>query len=453
MFTRKIYSLLILSVGLFIAFVYVRMSSQVYSSDIGTSNEDYPMADKLHFIQERHNVDGSAHIVGKENMDVPREHDTMSGKSEVHTTKYSISHDNSMNIKSTRLDLSDDNYLDINTTSENSVPRFSVNDTSEINTKLRSPETRPNQQAMTGGVNNRMAEYFDNSTTSTYELIPNVTSSRPHTFVIYIMSAMSHLDNRMAIRRTWANIDRLHACAQHGFHVERMFVVGGLRFVDHDTAERMRNESKAHRDILTLDELKDNYLNLTKKTLYAMYWINDNLNLDNVDYMMKADDDILMNTFYILRLAWSELQAGESRDFFCAYLRRRLTPRWGRWAEQRSIYPNEHYPEMCQGPAYTLHARVFPMMLQCIPRVPIMHNEDAMLTGVCMKNRNINRYRIPRDRIIKNKQDMIEKRRGINRKFEEIIHAHGLPISEWDAAFDIMNSTRITGDFKADFKF
>ena len=293
-------------------------------------------------------------------------------------------------------------------------------------------------------------EYFSSYMASTHELIPNVTTSMPHTFVIYIMTAMTHINRRSAIRRTWTNSDRINSCKEHGFIVERMFVVGGLRFVDDDTADKMRNESKIYNDILTIDALSDDYLNLTKKTLYTMYWINDNLYMKNVDYMMKADDDILLNIFYILRVAWTDLNTGAHWHFICALLRSCPTPRTGKYAEQLEVYPDEVYPQRCQGAAYTYHIRVFNKMLSAIPKVPIMRNEDAMLTGVCLRNITLNIYNFNRARTVAYNGGPNSGLKFIiknDTKFPTLIYAHELPIDKWNQAFNQMNSTLLMGDY------
>ena len=227
------------------------------------------------------------------------------------------------------------------------------------------------------------AQYFDNNTmTSTFELIPDtITCSRPHTYLMYIMTAMDHFENRRLIRQTWANRSLLSEYPKHGFHIEHMFVIGGLKYVDARLAQRMRDESRRYGDILTVDALLDSYNNLTKKTIFTMYWIRAHCNLDNVAYMLKADDDVMLNMHHILARAWEAHINLEVTHFICHYLRRKFVDRTGKYAEPLWRYAGRKYPRYCSGPAYTLHPEAFMILFECIPSTPIMQSEDVMLTG------------------------------------------------------------------------
>ena len=299
-------------------------------------------------------------------------------------------------------------------------------------------------------------EYFnDKIMTSTYELTPKVTCSRRHTFLIYVMSAMKDNANRMAIRNTWTDLDKIDRFPGHGFHVERMFVVGGLKYVDKDMAQQMRDEQAMFGDILTIDDLKDDYGNLTKKTIFTMFWINNTCNITNVDYLMKADDDILLNIYYILTQAWTDLHRGAALHFICFYMSPRAVLRTGKYAEPVWRYPETNYPGYCQGPAYTYHVRVLQMILQALPRVPILRSEDVMLTGVCLQNfPDINIHKFNRKRVIFDVSDIEyiqSKRFKFIRNFEEVIHAHQLPIKHWQETFFKMNNGRLMGDLQVKF--
>ncbi len=310
-------------------------------------------------------------------------------------------------------------------------------------------------------------EYFDmNTVTSTFELEPIITSSEPHTFIIYIMSAIGNIDNRMAIRNTWTNKVLINRFPQHKFHVERFFTLGGLGYIEKDLANEIRSESEKYQDILIIDSLEDQYGILTLKTLYSMQWINNHCNLSNVDFMMKADDDTLMNIYFILKLGWEELQKKMNPFHFllCFQLSARPAPHRGKWGEDPLVY-NGDYVSHCQGSSYTFHIRTFRMMIQNIHTIPILKNEDAMLTGLCLKNYNITRNRVPRDRLLpaidkKSRETFVQSKQylGINGlkviprgyhcwansslcmdQLYAMVHSHNVPIELWPFAFQHMD--------------
>ena len=76
-----------------------------------------------------------------------------------------------------------------------------------------------------------------------------------------------------------------------------------------------------------------------------------------------------------------------------------------------------------------------------ITRVPILRSEDVMLTGVCLQNFtdiNIHKY-------------IQSKRFKLIQNFEEVIHAHQLPIKHWQETFSKMNNSHLMGDIQAKF--
>jgi hypothetical protein len=283
-------------------------------------------------------------------------------------------------------------------------------------------------------------EYFNmNTMLGPFELEPeSITCSRSHTFLIYVMCSANQWENRTLMRQTWLDTERVTRLKHDGFHMERMFVLGGLEFEEPMVADAVRAESRMHRDILTLDYLQDQYVNLSRKVISAMFWINDHCNLSRVDYVMKADVDTLVNIYYIMSLAWNTQHHAAPYDYICWYLAVKVVDRSGKYEEPLETYTEINWPQYCHGPAYTSHIGVFRLMLKNIPKIPILKNEDVMMTGVCVRNKtDLNIYRIRPKRIIKEHPKKI-----ITNRLPAMIIAHELPPSEWRAAFDTMHEDR-----------
>ena len=281
------------------------------------------------------------------------------------------------------------------------------------------------------------------------ELEPESTQcSRPHTFLIYVICTANERENRTQMRQTWLDIRHVTRLKHDGFHVERMFVVGGLVYEAPLVAEAVREESRLYGDILTIDYLQDHYVNVSRKVISAMFWINDRCDLSNVDYVMKADIDTLVNIYFIMSLAWNALQNNMPFDYICWYLRIKEVNRGGKYFEPWETYGERDWPRYCHGPAYTAHIGIFRMMLENITKIPILKNEDAMMTGVCVRNKtDLKVYSIPLNRIITKRRDWQydRGRRHIIRTPHEMILAHELPPGEWKSAFCRMHNTDLMG--------
>ena len=293
-------------------------------------------------------------------------------------------------------------------------------------------------------------EYFNKSTMmGPFELQPeSITCSTEHTFLIYVISSANELENRTLMRQTWLDLEHVSKFKYDGFHVEKMFVVGGLTYEEPQVADAVRNESLIYRDILSLDYLQDNYVNLSRKVISSMFWIQDHCNLSRVDYVMKADVDILVNIYYILSLAWDQMINGTVHDYICWYLPEKEVDRTGKYSEPWETYGQRDWPRYCHGPAYTSHIDTYRMMLNNIPKIPIMKNEDAMMTGLCVQNKtNLNVYTIPMKRIIKYRHHGLFSigRRDYMRIPHMMIMAHELPPDEWGPEFAYMRQKRLMG--------
>ena len=293
-------------------------------------------------------------------------------------------------------------------------------------------------------------EYFNKITMmGPFELQPeSITCSSEHTFLIYVISSANELENRTLMRQTWLDLEHVSKFKYDGFHVEKMFVVGGLTYEEPQVADAVRNESLIYRDILSLDYLRDNYVNLSRKVISSMFWIQDHCNLSRVDYVMKADVDILVNIYYILSLAWDQMINGTVHDYICWYLQVKEVDRTGKYSEPWETYGQRDWPRYCHGSAYTSHIDTYRMMMNNIPKIPILKNEDVMMTGLCVQNKtNLNVYNIPGTRIIKYRY--IWKHDNGRVQYMRIPHimimAHELPYDEWRSAFSKMHHQRLMG--------
>jgi hypothetical protein len=112
------------------------------------------------------------------------------------------------------------------------------------------------------------------------------------TLFVAVVSAPQYFHKRDIIRRTW----QLHLQRQSDLNLINLagfgFIVG-LTEGDDGIQKRIEEESKTYGDILQI-EMIDDYYNLTLKVVGLLNWVNDHCS--RVDYVLKVDDDVYVNT-------------------------------------------------------------------------------------------------------------------------------------------------------------
>ena len=103
--------------------------------------------------------------------------------------------------------------------------------------------------------------------------------------LIVVVSAVGHTKRRQFIRRHFA--DESH-------HRRKLiFLVGSvIRNGDHFVAEKLKNESLQHADIVQVGVI-DSYGNLTLKSVALLHWVYTHC--PKADYILKIDDDVFVN--------------------------------------------------------------------------------------------------------------------------------------------------------------
>lgn len=157
---------------------------------------------------------------------------------------------------------------------------------------------------------------------------------------------------RSALRRAYAT-EELRALG-----IGRVFLLGALS----EDAERktrvpqnaLLDESRRFNDILQGDFL-DTYRNLTRKHLMGLRWATSNCK--DVKYIMKMDDDIVVDIYGILE----KLRSGAIReDSLTGYVLRNMIPvrePANKWYVSRAEYAGNVYPDFVSGWLYITHPR------------------------------------------------------------------------------------------------
>jgi beta-1,3-galactosyltransferase 1 len=110
--------------------------------------------------------------------------------------------------------------------------------------------------------------------------------------LIYVHSSPENYKRRIAIRETWAKRSIFD-------DIRIVFMLGkGMKTKRIDDQGMITLESNTYNDIVQ-ENFQDSYRNLTFKGIMAMKWIAEYCN--HTEFILKADDDIITNTFKLLR--------------------------------------------------------------------------------------------------------------------------------------------------------
>ncbi|XP_064613890.1 beta-1,3-galactosyltransferase 5-like [Liolophura sinensis] len=205
--------------------------------------------------------------------------------------------------------------------------------------------------------------------------------------LIFVASAVNHVEERSAIRATWGSISRTQVWADGTpltDIVKVIFVFG----VNHDSGSQdvVTQESQKYGDVVQA-EFRDTYRNLTIKTTAAIKWVSTYCS--SAKFVLKADDDVFLHI-----PNWvAALKTIHDDRFFLGYrMCENKVYRSGSNGISESVYPYDVFPVHNSGPFYAFPARMAGELLVLAEHMPYFVIEDAFFTGVL---RQILKAKIP----------------------------------------------------------
>lgn len=206
------------------------------------------------------------------------------------------------------------------------------------------------------------------------------------TFLIWIITSYAGDPSaRSALRRAYVK-EELQTLG-----IERIFLLGKLN--DHDkkrthvSQEALLDESRRFNDILQGDFL-DTYKNLTFKHLMGLQWATNNCK--HVRYIMKMDDDIIVNIYDLLEKLHSGII---EKDSLAGYIMKNMVPvrePANKWYVSQTEYADNIYPDFVSGWLYITNSQV---TSQLINYAESFHKyfwiDDVFVTGILRKGLNI----------------------------------------------------------------
>ncbi|XP_045215607.1 beta-1,3-galactosyltransferase 5-like [Mercenaria mercenaria] len=212
---------------------------------------------------------------------------------------------------------------------------------------------------------------FLNFTSFSLEPLTDCTNLQ---LIALIHSSPYHFERRETIRRTWTNQSYFSVFGP----VKRIFLFGT---VDNDKLQKaISTEHHIYGDILQGNFI-DNYYNLSFNTMTGLKWIINRC--DNVQTVMKVDDDIVIDMFRFLNNTVLSL-VHKSRQVFCRYSRGKIFRNSkSKWYLPDSIFAGEtKYPSYCEGKLVLMTFDIIPSLYSVALNTPYFFIEDVFMYGL-----------------------------------------------------------------------
>ena len=190
---------------------------------------------------------------------------------------------------------------------------------------------------------------------------------------VLVISAPDHVVERDAVRDTWGGLMTSMA------GVRMNFVLG--RSLDQRRMAQIHDEANMYDDIILFDFI-DAYEQLTIKSMMLLTWANRFCS--NVDFIVKVDDDMLLNVYALIANLLVHKENG-SHHIIGNDSGERLVNPDNEWVLPHIQFPFKMVPSFMTGPIYALTSHATSRIAETSRYVPILRLEDVYVTGVVRK--------------------------------------------------------------------
>ena len=190
--------------------------------------------------------------------------------------------------------------------------------------------------------------------------------------LMYVHTAPANAARRNLIRTTWG--DRKF----YGHKNIRLIFVLGTVPSDPALTLRLTNESAKYNDIVQ-SSFVDDYRNLTYKAISALKWVS--LYCRNAKFVLKADDDILVNPFTLM--PYLAVDKPVKGLIICMVIERGHVFRAGyRRLVTLKEFAGDRYPPFCSGSAHLMTTDVVTALYHTSYTVRFFWPDDVFITGL-----------------------------------------------------------------------
>lgn len=201
---------------------------------------------------------------------------------------------------------------------------------------------------------------------------------------IFVTSAPSHFEARLAIRQTWGNYAN-----RRDISIAYLLGQSGNSTIE----DKLDNENDLYGDLIR-GNFMDSYNNLTLKTISMLEWLDRNCNNPLPKFILKTDDDMFINVPKLL--LFIDKHNTEKRTIYG-----RLAKKWKPIRNKNSKYyvaPSQFsatvFPHFTTGPAYLLTSDLVHDLYEKCLEETYLKLEDVFTTGIVSQKLNIKRVHV-----------------------------------------------------------
>ena len=223
----------------------------------------------------------------------------------------------------------------------------------------------------------KVSRYIYNFTISA-----DICDSDTH-MITLIHSWHKYADRREAIRKTWGQAVNGQGWPYSDVtHKQKMLFVFGTH-PNKIENQKIQNESYKYGDIIQ-GSFREDYKNMTLKSLLGLKWVATHC--PHVKYILKSDDDMLINIPYLLELLDNQPL---ERTIIGPYCPHSKVLRSGKWGLKREQFPFKYFPPYFAGSCYIITADLSSDLYEVSEYVPHIHIDDVYITGILSNILNI----------------------------------------------------------------
>ncbi|CAF1228158.1 unnamed protein product [Rotaria sordida] len=207
------------------------------------------------------------------------------------------------------------------------------------------------------------------------------TNNTPVYILVYVHSGPTNYQRRIVIRETWAT--------QTLFSDLRLiFMIG--KTLDDNIMKAIKYENEIYQDIVQEDFI-DAYKNLTYKGIMALKWIS--IYCSHAKYILKVDDDIVVNTFTLINHLkfLDKFNPNREQTILCLLWQAMNVMRdsKSKWYLSKEDFPFERFPPYCSGSAYIFTGDMAAKMYNASLYIPFFWVDDYYITGAVASAANV----------------------------------------------------------------
>ncbi|XP_045211240.2 beta-1,3-galactosyltransferase 1-like [Mercenaria mercenaria] len=206
------------------------------------------------------------------------------------------------------------------------------------------------------------------------------------TILVMVISAPNNFQMRITNRETWANGSFYSSYGT----IKVIFLLGIID--DSRVQDNIEKEFKLYGDIVQ-GSFIDSYHNLSHKSVMGYKWATERCR--NAKYVIKTDDDIVINMFRIFKSDIHMMSLNQNH-VHCLRLTRSIVFRVKRskwFVESNQFKGKTFYPPYCSGQYVLMLNVIVPYLYESVLQTPLFWIDDVFIYGLVMGNIPALKYR------------------------------------------------------------